>query len=376
MEEPMWAVGLMTGTVLDGNIDVALLRTDGRRIAAFGAHMLVPYAVEVRALLTETLAAAAEWNFEGEDPKVFGRAEEALTRAQAAAVVKLVDSAGLKMADIGVVGFHGQTVLHRAPRPGRIGQTRQLGDGELMAEMLGVKVAYDFRSKDMAAGGQGAPLCSSYHGVLLDDLRAGPEVAVLNLGGVANISWRDSDGLLVGFDTGPASAPLNDFVAARGLGEMDRDGRLALAGRVDEVRLEELLAHPYLETPYPKSLDRNDFGAGMAEGLSAEDGAALLTAFTAASVGRGLDLLSERPEKIIVTGGGRHNPAIMGALNGCVGVEAVLAESVGWSGDAIEAQCFAFLGVRVLHGLPFSFPATTGVPAPISGGRLAGQVRV
>ena len=188
---------------------------------------------------------------------------------------------------------------------------------------------------------------------------------------MANISWRDGADLLVGFDTGPASAPLNDFVAARGLGEMDRDGRLALAGRVNEEALVKLLAHPFFDAPYPKSLDRNDFGAGMAEGFSAEDGAALLTAFTAASVGRGLDLLPERPEKIIVTGGGRHNRAIMGALNQRAGVEAVLAESVGWAGDAIEAQCFAFLGVRVLLGLPYSFPATTGVPVPMSGGRLA-----
>ncbi|HHG91101.1 MAG TPA: anhydro-N-acetylmuramic acid kinase [Devosia sp.] len=375
MEKPIWAVGLMTGTVLDGNIDVALLKTDGRGIAAFGAHMLVPYAPEVRVLLTKALAAAGEWNFQGPDPAVFARAEEALTRAQAGAVATLLDSAGLSLTDIGVVGFHGQTVLHRAPQPGRIGQTRQLGDGELMAGMLGVPVACDFRVKDMEAGGQGAPLCSSYHGVLLDELRAGPEMAVLNLGGVANISWRDGEGELVGFDTGPASAPLNDFVVALGLGEMDRDGRLALAGRVDETALAKLLAHPYFAAPYPKSLDRNDFTLRMAEGLGAEDGAALLTAFIAASVGRGLDLLPERPEKLIVTGGGRHNQAIMGALNERAGVEAVLAESVGWSGEAIEAQCFAFLGVRVLRGLPFSFPATTGVPTPMCGGRLAGQVR-
>ncbi len=371
MKQPIWAVGLMTGTVLDGNIDVALLKTDGQRVEAFGEHMLVPYEDEVRVLLRESLAAAGEWNFDKKDPAVCAQAEQALTRAQARAVVELVNSAGLNLTEIGVVGFHGQTVLHRAPQPGRIGQTRQLGDGALMAKILGVPVAFDFRSKDMAVGGQGAPLCSSYHGVLLDDLGAGPEVAVLNLGGVANISWRDSDGVLVGFDTGPASAPLNDFVAARGLGDMDRDGRLALAGRVDEARLEELLEHPYFEAPYPKSLDRNDFGAGMADGLSAENGAALLTAFVAASVGRGLDLLPQRPGKLIVTGGGRHNPAIMGALNERAGVTAVPTESVGWSGDAIEAQCFAFLGVRVLLDLPFSFPMTTGVPAPMGGGRLA-----
>ncbi len=373
--EVRWAVGLMTGTVLDGNIDVALLRTDGARVEEFGPYRLVPYEHEVRALIGECLEVAKKWDFEGDDPAVFAQAEEALTRAQAGAVAELVKNAGLKMADIGVVGFHGQTVLHRAPVSGHFGQTRQLGDGTLMTELLGVPIAYDFRSKDMEAGGQGAPLCSSYHRVLLDRLGAGPEVAVLNLGGVANISWRDKEGLLMGFDTGPASAPLNDFVKKHGLGEMDRDGRLALAGRVDEARLGELLKHPYFEMSYPKSLDRNDFGADMAKGLNAEDGAALLTAFIASAVGRGLDLLPLRPEKLIVTGGGRHNGAIMAELNRRAGVVAVLAESVEWMGDAIEAQCFAFLGMRVLRRLPYSFPATTGVPSAMCGGRLAGTVQ-
>ena len=370
--QPMWAVGLMTGTVLDGNIDVALLRTDGERIDAVGGYTLAPYPQHIRDLLEETLAAARAWNFDGPEPAIFAEAEAELTRAQSAAVRDLVEDQGLAMADIGVVGFHGQTVLHRAPQPGRIGRTRQLGDGDLMHRLLGVPVAYDFRSADMREGGQGAPLSAAYHAAMLRGVGADGDTAILNLGGVANVTWWDGADALVAFDTGPANAPLNDFVRAQGLGEMDRDGALASQGRVDEARLARLLEHPYLSAPYPKSLDRFDFGASMADGLSPADGAALLTAFTAAAVGRGLDLLPRRPTRLAVSGGGRRNPVLMEMLRQRAGVEAVLAETLGWRGDAVEAECFAFLAVRVLRGLPISFPVTTGAPRPLRGGRLAG----
>jgi anhydro-N-acetylmuramic acid kinase len=370
--DPIWAVGLMTGTVLDGNIDVALLKTDGQTIETFGDYTLAPYDRAVRDLLEDTLAQARQWNFDGPEPPIFAEAEDALTRAQSAAVRAFVEGQGLIMADIGIVGFHGQSVLHRAPQPGRIGQTRQLGNGALMAELLGTRVAYDFRTADVKAGGQGAPLSAVYHAALLRTLGADGDTAVLNLGGVANITWWDGEDLVIAFDTGPANAPINDFVKSLGLGEMDRDGALALAGTVDEARLRRLLEHPYLTAPYPKSLDRFDFTADMAKGMDAENGAALLTAFTTSAVGKALDLLPRRPRRLIVCGGGRRNPAIMKMLPERAQVEVLPAEAVGWRGDAIEAECFAFLAVRVLQGLPISFPTTTGVPGPMTGGRLAG----
>lgn len=370
--EPIWAVGLMTGTVLDGNIDVALLRTDGESIERFGDYTLAPYPQHIRDLLEQTLAEARVWNFDGPEPAIFAKAEEALTRAQSAAVADLVKSAGLRREDIGIVGFHGQSVLHRAPQPGRIGATRQLGDGRLMHDLLGIPVAYDFRSTDVRAGGQGAPLASIYHQALLRSIGATDgRTAVLNLGGVANVTWWDGKDLVIGFDTGPANAPINDFVKARGLGDMDRDGAMALSGKIDERRLARLLDHPYLSAPYPKSLDRFDFLASMADGLGPDDGAATLTAFTVGAVGMALDILPQRPKKLVVCGGGRHNPAIMQMLNTRIGVEAVQAEAVGWRGDAIEAECFAFLAVRVKRGLPISFPTTTGAPHPLTGGELA-----
>jgi anhydro-N-acetylmuramic acid kinase len=371
--QPIWAVGLMTGTVLDGNIDVALLKTDGERIEAFGAYRLAPYTAEVRSLLEETLSEARCWNFEGPEPAIFARAEEALTRAQSAAVSSLLADEGLSPADIGVIGFHGQTVLHRAPQPGRRGATRQLGDGALMSQLVGVPVAYDFRSADVAAGGQGAPLAAVYHAALLKDIAGAGEAAVLNLGGVGNVTWTDGGDTLVAFDTGPANAPINDFVKRHGRGEMDRDGAFAARGRIDEARLARLLSHPYLTAPYPKSLDRFDFTADMAGDLGLEDGAATLAAFTASAVGKGLDLLPTRPKRLIVSGGGRHNPTLMRMLVERAKVEVLPAEQHGWRGDAVEAECFAFLAVRVLRGLAISFPGTTGIAAPMTGGRLAGR---
>lgn len=324
--KPVWAIGLMTGTVLDGMIDVAMIRTDGEAIEEFGPWTLAPYPDDLRHLLADTVHAALDWRFEGPEPAIFATAEEALTRAQSAAVSDLIREAGMTPSDVAVVGFHGQTVFHRAPVPGRIGDTRQLGDGALMARLVGTDVAWDFRTADMRAGGHGAPLSAIYHKALMDRIGAGPETAVLNLGGVGNVSWEAADGTLIAFDTGPANGPINDWVMRHGGGDMDVDGGMARRGTVDEERLARLLEHPYLSADYPKSLDRYDFTADMADGLSPEDGAATLTAFTAGTVGRSLDQLPQRPTRLIICGGGRKNPAIVAALRERAKVEPVMAE--------------------------------------------------
>ncbi len=363
-----WAVGLMTGTALDGMIDIAALRTDGETVAEFGPWQLAPYPDATRALLAEALRQARDWQFTGPEPAVFSQAEEVLTRAQSAAVVQFVAQHGL---DASVVGFHGQTVLHRPQQPGPAGQTRQLGDGALMARLTGIDVVYDFRTADVRAGGQGAPLAPSYHAALLQHAGLDEATALLNLGGVANLTWRGADGMLCAFDTGPANGPLNDWVERHTGAAMDRDGALARRGRVDEGGLARMLEHEFFSQPFPKSLDRFDFPASMADGMSAGDGAATLTAFTAAAVGRGLDLLPRRPGRLLVCGGGRHNPALMAAIRARASVDAVPIEACGFRGDAIEAECFAFLAVRRLRALPISFPMTTGVDRPMPGGVLA-----
>lgn len=365
-----WAIGLMTGTVLDGFIDIAMVRTNGETIDAFGPWELAPYPTDIRELLGKTFEAALEWRFNGPEPAIFREAEIALTEAQSQAVNLFLEKHGYKASDIAAVGFHGQTVLHVAPENGLRGFTRQLGDGALMSRIVGTDVVYDFRSADMDAGGHGAPLSAIYHKAMLKKIHAGADTAILNLGGVANITWCDGDDMIA-FDTGPANAPVNDWIFAHSGADMDVDGATAGRGRVDEERLRRLLTHPFLSAPYPKSLDRFDFLASMADGLNLEDGAATLTAFTAGAVGKALDILPQRPKRIIVCGGGRKNPTMMKELGRRTGAEILPAESVGLRGDAVEAECFALLAIRSKRGLPLSFPLTTGVVEPLTGGRLA-----
>ena len=391
----------MTGTVLDGNIDVALLKTDGEQIESFGRYTLAPYSNNTVELLREAVDQASRWQFHGAEPDIFAEASRQLTIEQSDAVKRLVEDADLSLDDIGVVGFHGQTVLHRPPQGGSVGQTRQLGDGALMSQRLNVPVVDDFRSADMQLGGQGAPLSAIYHKALLSrlavpgnpgnlgltgeigvagatgvtDVAGSPgmtepsgSMAVLNLGGVANLTWWDGRERLIAFDTGPANAPINDFVREVAGLDYDKDGALAAAGVVDEKRLAELLNHAYFNEPFPKSLDRFGFSWQMAEGLSLQDGAALLTAFCAAAVGKALAQLPHHPKQLIVCGGGRHNASLMKALEQRTGVQVVAAEQAGWRGDAVEAECFAYLAVRTLRGLANSYPGTTGVTYPVSGG--------
>ncbi len=352
-----WIAGLMSGTSLDG-IDVALIRTDGERLIESGPRLTVDYAAEVRESLRGCLG--------GEAPEERVRAVEAeLTDRHADAVRRLLRLAGLETRALSLVGFHGQTLLH-APHQ-RL--TWQIGDGQRLATSLGVPVVNDFRSADVAAGGQGAPLVPVFHRALAGAL-ARP-LAVLNIGGVANVTWIGADAAgLVACDTGPGNALLDDWLLRR-LGQpFDRDGAVSAAGRVDEALLAALLAHPFFTQPPPKSLDRDAFEVEALVALSPADGAATLVAFTAAAVARIVPLLPAPPQAWLVTGGGRLNPSIMQALAGRLGRPVRSVEAVGWDGDALEAQAFAFLAARSVLGLPLSYPGTTGVPAPQSGGRL------
>ncbi|MDX2233363.1 MAG: anhydro-N-acetylmuramic acid kinase [Hyphomonadaceae bacterium] len=370
--DAIWALGCMTGTALDGAIDLALVRTDGAAILELGPWGLVPYGEDLRAFMAEAVTAARAWDFKGPEPAILPEAERRFTLAHAEAIRWFLADVGVAVGDVALVGVHGLTVLHRPSRDGAPGRTRQLADGPLLARELDVAVAFDFRSADVAAGGEGAPLAPVYHAALLAFSGQAAPAAALNLGGVANITWWGGDGApLIAFDTGPANGPINEWMERCGRGAYDVDGALAASGAVDEERLARLLRHAYFARPYPKSLDRYDFSAAIADGLSPADGAATLTAFSAAAVGLGLDRLPQRPARLIVCGGGRKNPTLMAELAKRTGVAAVDADAVGWRGDAVEAECFAFLAARTRAGLPLSFPGTTAVPAPLTGGRLA-----
>ncbi len=346
------AIGLMSGTSLDG-VDVALIRTEGERVAADGPWRSYPYEAATRELVRSVLGGRGD----------VAVAARAVTEAHETAVRTFLAETGIEAAAIAVVGFHGQTILHE-PEQGR---TWQIGDGAALARGIGIDVVSDFRAADVAAGGEGAPLAPVYHRALARDLQR--PLAVLNIGGVANVTYIGEHDELIAFDTGPGNALIDDWVRRRRAEAMDADGRLAARGTVERAALARLLADPYFARPAPKSLDRDHFDAGPIEGLGDADGAATLAAFTIAAAARARGHLPEPPARWLVTGGGRHNGFLMAGLRAALGVEVVPVEAVGWRGDALEAEAFAFLAVRSLRGLPLSFPATTGVERPMPGGR-------
>lgn len=350
------ALGLMSGTSLDG-VDAALVETDGETVAATGAAITVPYDPALRERLRGVLGSR-------QPSAAVAAAEAAMTDAHAQAVEALLRTAGIPPERVAVLGFHGHTILHD-PAGGR---TWQIGDAARLAARTGIDVAHDFRSADVAAGGEGAPLAPAFHAALARTL-PGP-LAVLNLGGVGNVTWIAEDAPLLAFDTGPGNALIDDWVRRRTGAICDMDGRLAAAGRVGDTALAALLDHPYFGRRPPKSLDRDAFDAAPVEGLSTEDGAATLAAFTVAAVARAVAHLPAPPLRWLVTGGGRRNPTLLAMLQRHLGVPVEPVEAVGWDGDALEAQAFAFLAVRSLRGLPLSYPGTTGVPRPLPGGRL------
>ncbi|HVJ55381.1 MAG TPA: anhydro-N-acetylmuramic acid kinase [Aliidongia sp.] len=349
----MRAIGLMSGTSLDG-IDAAWVETDGDLRLVTGPSLTIPYQADFRRRLRAVLGSEA---LSGEVQEV----ERALTLLHEAAVEALIANNGLGRPDL--VGFHGHTILHR-PRAGR---TWQIGDGALLAGLLGVPVVSDFRTADVAAGGEGAPLVPAYHRALAGTCPK--PVAVLNIGGVANVTWIGETGMLA-FDTGPGNALIDDWALRHTGRPVDEDGALARAGTVDRAAVERCLAHRYFADSPPKSLDRDEFAGFVPDHLSPADGAATLTRLTAVSIARAAAHFPVPVERWLVTGGGRRNPALMAALAEELGQPPMPVEAEGWDGDALEAQAFAYLAVRSLAGLPLSFPGTTGVRAPQTGGRL------
>lgn len=356
------ALGLMSGTSMDG-IDVALLDTDGDRELRHGPAASYPYPAETKVRVRAAIIEAKGLGGRDERPGGLAGLERELTELNAAAVDRFLRTNGLDRDQLDLIGYHGQTVLHDTARQ----LTVQLGDGELLAERTGVDVVFDLRAADVAAGGQGAPLVPVYHRALAATLPELP-VVFLNVGGVANVTWIGRDGRMLAFDTGPGNALIDDWVLLHTGAAHDADGALAERGQCDSDILQALLTSNYFGTPPPKSLDRNDFSAAPVAGLSLEDGAATLTAFTAAAVGRAREHMPEEPHMWIVCGGGRKNKTLMAMIAANVPNAVVPAEALNLDGDFIEAEAWAYLAVRSALKLPITFPETTGAPAPMTGG--------
>lgn len=364
------AIGLMSGTSLDG-IDAAILVTDGETVTEFGPAISIPYDIKFKSRLKKAVARAADLigQRDGAEDPVTLELELDLTEAHGRAVRAVLDKAGMGPGEIDLIGFHGQTLCH-APEAGL---TWQLGDGSQLAGTAGIDVVDDFRSNDMAAGGEGAPLAPVYHLAAVRGRTPHKRILVLNIGGVANLTWIDFTGdqpQMLAFDTGPGNALVDDWMYRRTGRAFDAGGKVARRGRIDHQRIELALQDAYFDRPAPKSLDRNAFSLKIVEGLNLEDGAATLAALTTAAVKRACALLPAAPETCFVAGGGRHNPVLMAGLQEALSLPVQPVEAIGLRGDSLEAELMAFLAVRSLRGLPITFPETTGVKLPCTGGRL------
>jgi anhydro-N-acetylmuramic acid kinase len=341
----------MSGTSLDG-IDIAMIETDGRDRVIPGPALTVPYPPQFRERLRSVLGGIG----------AVAEVEAELTRLHAEAVEHFLHRHRVTAIDI--VGFHGHTILHRPAEC----RTWQIGDGGLLAQRLGVDVVADFRTADVAVGGQGAPLAPLFHAALAAALPK--PLAVLNIGGVANVTWIGQAEEVLAFDTGPGNALIDDWVHRHTGAAADIDGALARAGQVACEDVARFLENPFFDRAPPKSLDRDDFREVVSADLSLEDGAATLTEMTVSAVAAAIRYFPAPPREWLVTGGGRHNPALMEALRRLLEAKVRPVEGVGWDGDALEAQAFAYLAVRSREGLPLSLPSTTGVPLPTRGGRF------
>ena len=364
MAEVLNAIGMMSGTSMDG-IDVGLLRTDGENIVRRGPFSEFPYDAKFRALLAQTIGDAKSMTDRSARPGCLVESESQLTQLHYEAIDSFLQTHGLSASEIDVIGFHGQTVLHRP----EIGLTVQIGDGARLAKLTGIDVVGDLRVADMEAGGQGAPVACAYHRAVAGRLDERPAVFV-NVGGVSNVTFIGADGELIAFDTGPGNVLIDEWMLEHTGAAFDKDGKTAAKGNVDEAALSKLLDSDYFNLAPPKSLDRYDFSASAVSGMSIEDGAATLAAFTAASLARAQEHFPDTPTAWVICGGGARNPTLMTALNAHLPGRVVRADELGLNSASIEAEAFAYLAVRSLRGLPLTFPGTTGCTESVTGGVL------
>ena len=351
----------MSGTSLDG-IDAALIESDGELITARLGGVTIPYDTQFRDSLRACLG-AREWSAE------IRLVEMELTDRHTETVSLLLEMLSVSPDTVDLIGFHGHTITHDPA----FRFTWQLGAADDLAKCTGIDVVAKFRNADIASGGEGAPLVPAYHCALARNLPK--PVVLLNLGGVANVTWVGEGDRLVAFDTGPANALIDDWISERTDKTFDEDGAIAATGQVDEAGLERLLENEFFARPSPKSLDRNEFNIAALQGLSLEDGAATLSAFTVESVVLALHQFLSLPTRIVVTGGGRHNTHLMGLLARRVNIPVDPVEAVGWNGDLLEAEAFGYLAIRSVLNLPISWPTTTGVKIPLIGGQFFSKDR-
>jgi anhydro-N-acetylmuramic acid kinase len=359
--ESKWTVGMMSGTSMDG-IDVAAIRTDGIHVFEVCPGLSVPYSERLREDLRSILGST-------ESSSKISKIEKKITEAHAAAFFKFLKTFSVPKESVDLIGFHGHSILHQPSSRFPVGRTWQIGDGALLAKLSDTDVVANMRANDVGAGGEGAPLVPLYHQALAESLEK--PLAIVNIGGISNVTWLGKNNQILAFDMGPGNGLVDDWVCEHTREPFDAGGALAARGKVHEDRVEAFFRSPYFSKKPPKSLDRLDYSARIVEGLSLEDGAATLTEITAVAIEGGRKFFPESPVRWLLTGGGSHNKTLVQRIKHHLAPALVQkVEDVGWSGDFLEAQAWAFLAVRSHKGLPLTLPTTTGVSRELTGGEF------
>ena len=367
-----WSIGLMTGTVNDGFIDVAALKTDGHKIIEYGPFELIPYEDKnIQSKIIKTFKAAQKWQFENMEPSIFAETEKLISLEQSVAVNKFIHKFNIKREDISCIGFHGLTVLHQAPLGNMEGKTKQLGDGNLLSSLTKKTVIYNFRQNDLKNDGHGAPLTPIFHKLLKKKFKL-KNIRFINIGGIVNITKISDNENISGTDIGPGMCLIDRWIRQNTKKNYDENGMIAQSGKVNKIALNQLLENFYKKEKFLRkgviqSFDTKYFDFSFVKDLSLEDGTATLTEFTAQIIIAALKSLGNNEEKIILCGGGRKNNFLINKLKKINnGIQ--LIDEHGVDGDFVESQAFAYLAVRSYLNLPISFPETTGVKKPCSGG--------
>lgn len=363
------AIGLMSGTSMDG-IDAALLRSDGNNHISILGHFSRSYDDAFRRRLKAALGQVSDIQSRNCLPENMAILQRELTLKHVGAVHDLLSNYNISPKHVDLIGFHGQTILHKP----EIALTIQIGDGKLLANKTGIDVVFDLRANDMNHGGQGAPLVPVYHQALARQLKGKLPfpLAFINIGGISNLTFVGDDALYA-FDCGPGNALLDQWMFLKTQTPFDRDGRSGLQGKVIEPIVACYSKHPFFRQDKPGSLDWRSFTPLTDDTISVADGAATLSYLTAYGIVNSLRHLPSVPKTLIISGGGAHNLAIMKYLKDLTtgyGIDCLTAQSLGFYSDYIEAEAWGYLAIRSFYDLPITFPTTTGCSSPQSGGKL------
>jgi len=363
MNRKFFSLGLMSGTSMDG-VDASIIKSDGEKFIEIIDDFYLKYDDQIKLKLKRIIDLCSSKDQFFKISKDIQDIEKKITLYHVRACKLIIKKN--KNIRLDLIGFHGQTILHKPKK----GYSIQIGDSQLLSKLTNTSVISNFRENDISNGGQGAPLAPIYHKLILNKIKATLPSAIINIGGISNITYFENDNKLVGFDTGPGNYLIDKWVQSQKNIQFDKDGLIAKSGKVSEKLLKKILSNRYYKKKPPKSLDVKDFNFKNFNKISLEDGAATLSMLTVKSIGNAINNFAKYPNKILLSGGGRKNKFITNNIKKILKCPVCLIDDYNFNGDFIESQTFAFLAIRSYLKKNITYPTTTGVKNPSSGGLL------